>query len=78
MYKKIFDWTKENDPSMASDVPGTSNGEPITLYSKLTAFFKRSNIIPGFKSWDFLLRILDKILYKIVKDLNAIVKKNPL
>ena len=29
---------------MANDVPGTSNGESITLYSKLTEYLKRSNI----------------------------------
>ena len=53
--KKIFEWTKKNDPigneptksnhnSNKNELAGPSNGENFTLYSKLTDYFKQSNI----------------------------------
>ena len=55
IYKKIFEWTKNNDPigdepttsnhkSNKNELAGPSNGENFTLYSKLTEYFKKSNI----------------------------------
>ena len=55
IYKKIFEWTKKNDPignepttsnhkSNKNELAGPSNGDNFTLYSKLTEYFKKSNI----------------------------------
>ena len=58
VYKKIFEWTKKNvesdlmvnEPSSSNhssntnELAGSSNGEPVTLYSKITEYFKKSNI----------------------------------
>ena len=55
IYKKTFEWTKKNDPignepttsnhkSNTNELAGPSNGENFTLYSKLTEYFKKSNI----------------------------------
>ena len=58
IYKKIFEWTKENDEydpigneptisnhmSNKNELAGLSNGELVTLYSKITEYFKKSNI----------------------------------
>jgi len=58
MFKKIFEWTKENDEydpignepttsnhlSNKNELAEPSNGENFTLYFKLTEYFKKSNI----------------------------------
>ena len=85
IYKKIFEWTKNNDPignepttsnSNKNELGGPSNGEHFTLYSKLTDYFKQSNI--NDRKFCKNLNIVRSTLHKFLKNKIDRVKLNHL
>ena len=55
-----------NHSSNTNELAGSSNGEPITLYSKITEYFKQSNI--NDRKFCKNLNIVRSTLHKFLKN----------